>query len=113
MSKERAHRRAERQAVTAQRLELHRQRQATEAARRRRRARWRAVFGRRPGNSSAAGGLSARRKERRAVIASALLVVVVLTYLMSRSIAMVIGVLLVAAIAIPALAAAFGDRSRR
>jgi Flp pilus assembly protein TadB len=112
MSKERAQRRAERQALTAQRLELHRQRQAAEAARRHRRARWRNLFGRRPGNPSPAGGLSARRKERRAVIASALLVVLVLTYLMSRSIAMVIGVLLVAAIAIPALAVAFGDRSK-
>jgi Flp pilus assembly protein TadB len=110
MSKERAHRRAEREALTTQRLELHRQRQAAEAVRRQRRARWRALFGRRPGNSSP---LSARRKERRAVIASALLVVVVMTYLMSRSIAMVVGVLLVAAIAVPALAVAFGDRSRR
>ena len=110
MSKERAHRRAERQALTAQRLELHRRRQAAEAARRRRRARWRALLGRRAGPPRAM--LSARRKERRAVIASALLVVVVLTYLMSRSIAMVLGVLLVAAIAVPALAA-LGDRSRR
>ena len=47
------------------------------------------------------------------MIASALLVVAVLTYLMSRSLAMVVGVLLVAAIAVPALAVAFGDRSRR
>jgi Flp pilus assembly protein TadB len=112
MSKERARRRAERQAVTAQRLELNRQRLAAEAARRHRRARWRALFGRRPGTPSPAGQLSARRKERRAVIASALLVVVVLTYLMSRSITMVIGVLLVAAIAVPALASALGDRSK-
>ncbi|MDQ1721269.1 MAG: hypothetical protein QOI26_1003 [Pseudonocardiales bacterium] len=116
MSKERARRRAERQALTAQRLESHRQRQDAAAGRRRRRARWQAswqaVTGRRPGPSRASG-LSARRKERRAVIASALLVVVVLTYLMSRSIAMVIGVLLVAAIAVPALAAALGDRSKR
>jgi Flp pilus assembly protein TadB len=113
MSKERARRRAERQAATAQRLEQHRQRQSAEAARRLRRARWRAAFGRRPGNPSPAGALSARRKERRAVIASALLVLVVLTYLMTRSVTMVVGVLLVAAIAVPALAAAFLDRSRR
>ena len=113
MSKERALRRAERQAVTAQRLELHQQRQAAEAARRRRRARWQALTGRRRGNQSPGGRLTARRKERRAVIASALLVVVVLTYLMTRSFAMVVGVLLVAAIAVPALAAAFLDRSRR
>jgi Flp pilus assembly protein TadB len=110
MSKQRAHRRAEREAVTAQRLELHRQRQAAEAVRRHRRARWQALLGRRRKNPSSQ--LSAHRKERRAVIASALLVVVVLTYLMSRSIAMVVGVLLVSAIAVPALAA-FGDRSDR
>jgi Flp pilus assembly protein TadB len=113
VSKERAHRRAERQAATAQRLELHRQRQATEAVRRRRRARWQALAGRRRPTQSPAGRLGTRRKERRAVIASALLVVVVLTYLMTRSIAMVVGVLLVAAIAVPALAAAFLDRSKR
>ncbi|MEO7262289.1 MAG: hypothetical protein ABI047_13700 [Jatrophihabitantaceae bacterium] len=115
MSKQRAQRRAERLAASAQRLELHRQRQAAEADRRRRRARWqaswRALTGRR--GQPQASRLSARRKERRAVIASALLVVVVLTYLMSRSIAMVIGVLLVASIAVPALASAFLDRSRR
>ncbi|HEV2886103.1 MAG TPA: hypothetical protein VGX49_04270 [Jatrophihabitans sp.] len=112
MSKQRAQRRAERQALTEQRLELNRQRLAAEAGRRRRRARWRALLGRRPGNQPR-DTLSARRKERRAVIASALLVVVVLTYLMTRSIAMVIGVLLVSVIAVPALALAFGDRSRR
>ncbi|MEO6502696.1 MAG: hypothetical protein ABIQ09_12370, partial [Jatrophihabitantaceae bacterium] len=82
---------------------------------RRRRARWqaswRALAGRR--SQPQAGRISARRKEQRAVIASALLVVVVLTYLMTRSVVMVIGVLLVAAIAVPALALAFGDRSRR
>jgi Flp pilus assembly protein TadB len=94
-------------------LELHRQRQAAEAARRQRRQRWQGVLGHRPGSRGRPSRTSARRKERRAVIASALLVVVVLTYLMSRSIAMVIGVLLVAAIAVPALAAALGDRSKR
>jgi Flp pilus assembly protein TadB len=112
MSKERARRRAERQALTEQRLAEHRQRLVTEAARRRRRERWRSLLGRRP-DGSAKAPLSARRKERRAAIASALLVVAVLTYLMSRSVAMVVGVLLVAAIAVPALAAAMGDRSRR
>jgi len=112
MSKERARRRAERQALTEQRLAEHRQRLAAEADRRRRRARWQALFGRRPDRAPRTP-LSARRKERRAVIASALLVVAVLTYLMSRSVAMVVGVLLVAAIAVPALAVALGDRSRR
>ncbi|MBV9823229.1 MAG: hypothetical protein JO144_13400 [Actinobacteria bacterium] len=109
MSKERARRRAERQAVTEQRLVEHRQRLATEAARRRRRERWRSLLGRRADRAP----LSARRKERRAAIASALVVVAVLTYLMSRSVAMVVGVLLVAAVAVPALAVALGDRSRR
>lgn len=108
MSRERARRRAEREALTAQRLERNQAKLAAEADRRRRRARWQALLGRRPAKS-----LSARQKERRAVIASALLVVAVLTYLMTRSIAMVVGVLLVAAIAVPALAVAFGDRSRR
>jgi Flp pilus assembly protein TadB len=112
MSKERARRRVERQALVEQRVAENRQRVAAEADRRRRRARWRVLLGRRPDGSSRAP-LSARRKERRAVIASALLVVAVLTYLMSRSVAMVVGVLLVAAIAVPALAVAFGDRSRR
>ncbi|MEO6501988.1 MAG: hypothetical protein ABIQ09_08765 [Jatrophihabitantaceae bacterium] len=117
MSKQRAHRRAERLAATAQRLELQRQREAAQAARRHRSARWQgawqAVAGRRPGGRAPTSRLGVRRKERRAVIASALLVAVVLTYLMSRSIPMVIGVLLVSAIAVPALAVAFGDRSRR
>jgi Flp pilus assembly protein TadB len=108
MSRERARRRAEREALTAQRLERNEAKLAAEASRRHRRARWQALFGRRRGKP-----LSARQKERRAVIASALLVVAVLTYLMTRSLAMVVGVLLVAAIAVPALAVAFGDRSRR
>jgi Flp pilus assembly protein TadB len=108
MSRERAQRRAEREALTAQRLERNQAKLAAEADRRRRRARWQALLGRRPGKPR-----SARQKERRAVIASALLVVAVLTYLMTRSLAMVVGVLLVAAIAVPALAVAFGDRSRR
>jgi Flp pilus assembly protein TadB len=108
VSRERARRRAEREALTAQRLERNQAKVAAEAARRRRRARWQALLGRRPQKV-----ISARRKERRAAIASALLVVAVLTYLMTRSLAMVVGVLLVAAIAVPALAVAFGDRSRR
>jgi len=114
MSRERAARRAEREAVAAQRLRQHEHRRSAEAARRLRRHRWRRLLGRdvrraKPGTSR----LSARRKERRATIASALLVVVVLTYLMTRSIAMVVGVLLVASIATPALAAAFLDRSKK
>ena len=108
MSRDRARRRAEREALTARRLESNRAKVAAEAERRRRRARWQALLGRRSRPAR-----SARQKERRAVIASALLVVAVLTYLMTRSLAMVVGVLLVAAIAVPALAVAFGDRSRR
>jgi Flp pilus assembly protein TadB len=111
MSRERARRRAEREALTAQRLERNQAKLAAEANRRHRRARWQALLGSRPGKPRAS--ITARQKERRAVIASALLVVAVLTYLMTRSIAMVVGVLLVAAIAVPALAVAFGDRNRR
>ncbi len=112
MSKERARRRAERQADAAERLRQHRQRLVAEAVHRRRRERWRRLLPWRAGRQNPSP-LSARRKERRATIASVLLVVVVLTYLMTRSIAMVIGVLLVAAIATPALAAAFLDRSKK
>lgn len=117
MSKQRAQRRAERLAATAQRLESERQRQAAEAARRRRRAKWQAyrqaLTGRRPGPRTPTSRLGVHRKERRAVIASALLVAVVLTYLMSRSVVMVVGVLLVSAVVVPALAVVLGERSRR
>jgi Flp pilus assembly protein TadB len=110
VSKERARRRAERLADTEQRLRRNAEQQAAQAERRRRRQRWQALFRSRRQPTSR---LSARRKERRATIASVLLVVVVLTYLMTRSIAMVIGVLLVAALATPALASAFLDRSKK
>lgn len=111
MSKERARRRAERESLAARRLSEQQASRARQLARQRRRTRWqragRLLHWR--GGSTA----SARTKERRAVIASTLLVVVVLTYLMTRSIAMVIGVLLVASIATPALVAAFLDRSKK
>ena len=44
---------------------------------------------------------------------SLLLVVVVLTYLITGSVLIVIGVLLVSAVALPALAVTLFDRSRR
>lgn len=47
------------------------------------------------------------------MIASTLLVVLVLTYLMTRSISMVIGVMLIAAIATPAIATAVLGRSKK
>ncbi|MEO6702024.1 MAG: hypothetical protein ABI140_15315 [Jatrophihabitantaceae bacterium] len=111
MSKERARRRAERELLAAQRQSAQEaacERQRAKQRRGQLRRRFRRSLGLAP-----AGPASARAKERRAVIASTLLVVVVLTYLMTRSIAMVIGVLLIASIATPALLAAFFDRSDR
>ncbi|MDQ2836385.1 MAG: hypothetical protein M3Y42_02810 [Actinomycetota bacterium] len=111
MSKERAQRRAERDLLARQRQseqEAARQRQLDRQRRRRLRTRLvRSVSWR--GGSRA----SARVKERRAVIASTLLVVVVLTYLLTGSIGMVIGILLIASIATPALVAVFLDRSKK
>jgi hypothetical protein len=46
-------------------------------------------------------------------VGSLLLVAVVLTYLLSGSVLIVIGVLLVSAVALPALAVILFDRSRR
>jgi hypothetical protein len=111
MSKERARRRAERELLAGQR------RSEQAAARERLRARQRRQLLRQRVARSiglrSGPAASARVKERRAVIASTLLVVVVLTYLMTRSIGMVIGMLLIASIATPALLAVFFDRSNR
>lgn len=107
MSKDRARRRAERESTAALRL-------SEQAADRDKRAKRRRLLPartrRRPRSTSA---LSIRKRERRAAIASTLLVVVVITYSMTRSLTMVIGVLLIASIATPALAAAFLDRSKK
>jgi type III secretory pathway component EscT len=54
-----------------------------------------------------------RRKEIRATVGSLLLVVVVLAYLLSGSVLIVIGVLLVSVVVLPALAITLFDRSRR
>jgi Flp pilus assembly protein TadB len=82
-----------------------------DAARRERRSRWARLW--RSNRLWRQGKSSAKVRERRAVIASVLLVILVTTYLATRSIGITIGVSLVAAIATPALAAAFLDRSRR
>lgn len=111
MSKERARRRAERESLAERRRSEQlaaRQRQLAKQRRRGPDSRLSAALGRR-GRTAA----SARTKERRAVIASTLLVVLVLTYLMTRSISMVIGVMLIAAIATPAIATAVLGRSKK
>jgi Flp pilus assembly protein TadB len=109
MSKERARRRAERQLLAERRQAAQQAARDRQLARQRRGRLWRRIFraGRR-GRPAA----SARTRERRAIIASTLLVVLVLTYLMTRSIGMVIGVLLIAAVATPALVAVLTNRSR-
>ena len=109
MSKERARRRAEREALAAEQRAGALAEAERDAARRQRRSRlarlWRSNRLWRQGKSSA------KVRERRAIVASTLLVVLVTTYLATRSIGITIGVSLVAAIATPALAAAFLDRS--
>jgi len=108
MSKERARRRSERELLAERRLAARQQARQRELARLRRRELRRRLLGRR----IAERPTSARTKERRAIIASTLLVVLVLTYLMTRSIGMVIGVMLVAAVATPALVAVLSNRSK-
>jgi Flp pilus assembly protein TadB len=108
VSKDRARRRLERETLARQRKIEHESDRRKQLARQQRRSRWARLLGRRGASST-----NARTKERRAVIASTLLVVVVLTYLMTRSIAMVIGILLIASIATPALVAVFLDRSKK
>ena len=110
MSKERDRRRAERELLAERRLAAQQQARQRESARLRRRQLRRRLLGRRISDRRSVA--SARAKERRAVIASTLLVVLVLTYLMTRSIGMVIGVLLVAAVATPALVAVLSNRSK-
>jgi Flp pilus assembly protein TadB len=109
VSKERARRRAEREALAAEQRAAALAEAERDAARRQRRSRlarlWRSNRLWRQGKSSA------KVRERRAIVASTLLVVLVTTYLATRSIGITVGVSLVAAIATPALAAAFLDRS--
>jgi Flp pilus assembly protein TadB len=107
MSKERARRR---ELLAERRLAAQQQARQRASAQLRRRQLRRRLLGRR--SLDRRGAASARTKERRAIIASTLLVVLVLTYLMTRSIGMVIGVLLIAAIATPALVAVLSNRSK-
>ena len=111
MSKERAQRRALREQAAEQRMLAERQKRQRTVARARRRAMLRRLLGRRDRGPVSVG--QARRKEARATIGSVLLVVVVLTYLVSRSLPVVIGVLLIALITVPALIITLFDRSRR
>jgi Flp pilus assembly protein TadB len=111
VSKERAQRRALREQATAQRLLAEQARRQRAATRARRRALVRRLLGRRARPPAGIG--SVRRKERRAAIGSVLLVLVVLAYVVSRSVPIVIGVLLIAAITVPALVSMLFDRSRR
>jgi len=111
VSKERAQRRALREQATAQRLLAEQANRERAAARARRRTLVRRLFGRRTGPAASFG--SARRKEIRTTIGSLLLVVLVLAYLLSRSLTVVIGVLLIAVIVVPALVIMLFDRSRR
>jgi Flp pilus assembly protein TadB len=108
MSRERAERRRLRELAAEQREAEQRAARERAAARARRRAALRRFTFRRRG-----APVSPRRKEIRATVGSLLLVVVVLTYLLSGSVLIVIGVLLVSAVALPALAVTLFDRSRR
>jgi Flp pilus assembly protein TadB len=111
VSKERAVRRAEREAAAAKRADAQRAEQERRTARVQRQRhwsrRWRTLRFWRRGNTPT------KVRERRAFIGSLLLVVIVTTYVSTRSIGITIGVSLVAAIATPALAAAFLDRSTK
>ncbi len=77
------------------------------AAKARRRARFGWLARRHP-----KAAVDARVRERRAVIGSAVLVVVVLTWVVSRSVGLTIGVLIVAAVATPALVTMMSDKRR-
>jgi Flp pilus assembly protein TadB len=107
VSKERAQRRALREQATAQRQLAERANRERAAIRARRSARLRRLFGRRSSRPN-----DPRRKERRATIGSVLLVAVVVSYLATRSVLITIGVLLIAAIVVPALVITLFDRSR-
>ena len=108
MSKERAERRRLREAAAEQRELEQRAARQRAAARARRRAALRRLGLRRRGAPA-----NARRKEIRAMVGSLLLVAVVVSYLLTGSVLIVIGVLLVSAVAVPALVVTLFDRSRR
>jgi hypothetical protein len=112
MSKERARRRAERQAAAAQRAAEAAARAARRVAWRRRRQRWRVAVRSalpwRPGQR-----WSRRTRMQRATVAGVLLGVFVLTWLLTPSWSVRFAVLLVAVLATPALVTLFLDRSSR
>jgi Flp pilus assembly protein TadB len=108
MSKERARRREQRQLATAHRLAEQQAARQKAADRARRRAALRRAFGRRSGRQA-----SARTRERRAVVGSLLLVIALTSWLLTGSVGIVVGVMLIAAIALPALVTTLFDRSRK
>jgi len=110
MSKERARRREARLKLTERRVADEQVRRETERARAARRS---ALSRRRGTRSGRSVRRSARSRERRAIIASGLLVVLVVTYLVFGSVSLVVGVMLVAVIATPALVAVLTDRSKK
>lgn len=112
MSKERARRRAVRQAEAARRAAEAEERTARQVARRRRLARWRVAV------RSALPWLpgqrwSRRTRAQRAAVAVILLGVLIITWLVTPSWNIRIAMLLVAVIATPALVTMALDRSSR
>lgn len=107
MSKERAQRRAERELLAEQRRNEQLRANAKAAAKARRRSRFSWLHG-----GSSKSRVDARVRERRAVIGSAVLVIVVLTWVVSRSIGLTLGVLIAAAVATPAVVTLMSDKRR-
>lgn len=112
MSKERARRRAVRQAEAARRAAVASRRSARQVARRRRRQRWRvatrSALPWRPGQR-----WSRRTRAQRAVVLALLLGVFVVTWMITPSWSIRLAVLLVALLATPALVTMVLDRSSR
>jgi hypothetical protein len=112
VSKERARRRAARQAEAAQRSAEAARRTARQVARRRRVARWRVTV------RSAAPWMpgqrwSRRTRTQRAAVAGILIGLMIVTWLVTPSWSIRIAVVLVAVVATPALVTLFLDRSSR
>jgi Flp pilus assembly protein TadB len=112
VSKERARRRAARQAEASQRAAEAARRTARQVARRRRLARWRvaarSALPWRPGQR-----WSRRTRTQRAAVAGVLLGVLIVTWLLTPSWSIRIAMLLVVLIASPALVTMLFDRSSR
>ncbi|TDD14754.1 hypothetical protein [Nonomuraea diastatica] len=111
MSKERARRRAEREAERARAIRANELRQARRA---RRRARRRALLGRvipRPTRSARQGGLLARRRRaQNAVVALGLLLVQVIVWLIWGSLLLSFGVLVLSLLLTPVVVTLAFDR---